>query len=412
MNTVRHRQRGATLLEALLAFLVVSVGMLMLARLQSSLRLETDLARQRSEAVRLAQQDMEAQRHFSSLASPSSGSGHGHADIASADSHLLPAELGLVSNTDYALTRAVDTDAATGYKALTVDIGWHDRRGAAQTFQLHSIIARNPPTLAATLALPRSRLAAHGPLGRSVHVPRTAIDLGDGRSLFRPTATGGLGWIVDNASGAIVASCTDVAATTAPDATDCSDVPAQRISGVIRFSLAAPPSATLANDVPRPLAVVMSAGADPSARGAGCTAESMKEVSIGSGLTERRISVAADARPEAWGLSGWTELGERFVAYHCAALRLGGVGAVTRIDLQPVGWTLGHGTDGLRLCAYPAQGDADSAAAQGLPITRNFLLVRGPEDCPAGTREPAREAGTDPATANLVTVRLATSLGG
>ena len=48
-----RRARGATLLEALVAFLVLSLGMLTMARVQSSLRLNSDIARQRTEAVRL-----------------------------------------------------------------------------------------------------------------------------------------------------------------------------------------------------------------------------------------------------------------------------------------------------------------------------------------------------------------------
>ena len=50
----RHSQRGTTLLEGLVAFLVLSLGMLSVVRVQSQMRLNTDVARQRSEAVRIA----------------------------------------------------------------------------------------------------------------------------------------------------------------------------------------------------------------------------------------------------------------------------------------------------------------------------------------------------------------------
>ena len=60
-------QRGIGLIEALLAFLVLSLGMLAIARLQSDLRSNAELARQRSEAVRIAQQEIETLRAYSVL---------------------------------------------------------------------------------------------------------------------------------------------------------------------------------------------------------------------------------------------------------------------------------------------------------------------------------------------------------
>ena len=82
------RARGATLLEALVAFLVLSLGMLTMARVQTSLRLNSDTARQRTEAVRLAAEDMETLRNFGAVAV-----GHGvkaYADIATATRTVPP----------------------------------------------------------------------------------------------------------------------------------------------------------------------------------------------------------------------------------------------------------------------------------------------------------------------------------
>ena len=47
-------QRGATLIEALVALLVMSLSLLAATKLQSWLQLHADLARERSDAVRLA----------------------------------------------------------------------------------------------------------------------------------------------------------------------------------------------------------------------------------------------------------------------------------------------------------------------------------------------------------------------
>jgi len=62
-------QRGVGLIEALIAFLVLSLGMLAIARVQSDMRAHAELARQRTEAVRIAQQDIETLRAYSVLTS-------------------------------------------------------------------------------------------------------------------------------------------------------------------------------------------------------------------------------------------------------------------------------------------------------------------------------------------------------
>ena len=67
-SVVFARQRGASLIEALLAFLALSLGMLALARVQTGLRAGADIARERSVAVRLAQVDTERSRAFADYA--------------------------------------------------------------------------------------------------------------------------------------------------------------------------------------------------------------------------------------------------------------------------------------------------------------------------------------------------------
>ena len=61
--------RGASLLEALIAMLVMAVGMLGIAVLQAKQRAHADVAKQRSEAVRIAQEDIENFRAYGTLTS-------------------------------------------------------------------------------------------------------------------------------------------------------------------------------------------------------------------------------------------------------------------------------------------------------------------------------------------------------
>ena len=99
----RYRQRGFTLVESLIAFLVLSLGMLAVVRLQPELRQHAELARQRSEATRLAQLDIEGLRGFLQLRVD--GAAPAFEGIASADYAIEPDALG---SPRYAVQRSVD----------------------------------------------------------------------------------------------------------------------------------------------------------------------------------------------------------------------------------------------------------------------------------------------------------------
>ena len=131
----RHTQRGTTLLEALIAFLVLSLGMIAVARLQGHHRLDADVARQRSEAVRLAQEDMETLRASGSF------------DAIASASRSVDA------GTAYVIDREIDAAALPHAKSAAITVRWTDRSGAAQQVALHSIIAGTDAALSSALAL-------------------------------------------------------------------------------------------------------------------------------------------------------------------------------------------------------------------------------------------------------------------
>jgi Tfp pilus assembly protein PilV len=145
-HTSRPRQRGLALLEALLAFLVLSLGMLALSRLQADLRASADAARERSEAVRLAQLHVENLRAFADSAEWDAMIDM-TADVTPADSTIR-----------YTLERAVQTLSSPALKAVQVTLRWSDRRGAAQHWRLATMVAGHDPALAGALTLPRPPL--------------------------------------------------------------------------------------------------------------------------------------------------------------------------------------------------------------------------------------------------------------
>lgn len=140
---MKHQQRGITLIESLIAFLVLSLGMLAVVRLQPELRQHADLARQHSEATRIAQQDIEALRG----AAPAS-----FASIASAAYAVEPDGLG---SPPYAVQRRVDAAAWPHARGVEVAVSWPDRSGESQQVVLVTLIGASDPSAAGALLLAR-----------------------------------------------------------------------------------------------------------------------------------------------------------------------------------------------------------------------------------------------------------------
>ena len=269
-------QRGASLLEALIAFAVLSLGLSGMARLQTHLRLDAEIARQRSEAVRLAQQDIETLRSFSAL---------GAADHQRAYADIAPAQQPVsLATTRYELTRRV-ADAA-GYKATGVTLAWADRRGQPHSVVLESMIAGSDPLLAASLTVVRRVHPMRGAAGRAPGVPLGAKDLGDGRSVLKPQATGNLAFVFSNLSGQIVGRCDAVAPATSTrdltsaDIAGCDTVSALLLSGVVRVSATQPPDPAHANDAPLGLRIELALTGGPYPAAPQCASEAQ---TLGSG---------------------------------------------------------------------------------------------------------------------------------
>lgn len=145
-----RRQGGFTLVEVLVAFLVMTLGLLAVIRLQPELRQHAELARQRSEATRLAQQDIEALRGFVQLRV--AGTSPAYDAIASA-SYAVEADV--LGSPRYAVDRRVDTGAVANARAVEVTVRWVDRAGQTQQVALATLIAASDPALAAARLLPR-----------------------------------------------------------------------------------------------------------------------------------------------------------------------------------------------------------------------------------------------------------------
>jgi type II secretory pathway pseudopilin PulG len=232
--------RGMALIEALVALAVMAFGLLGVVGMQVTLRTNADVSRQRAEAVRMAQEQMETLRNFGALTGAAVG-GRDYAGITgSTDTPTPPSGF---ANTTFSRTVTVVNPGANDpkMKTVTVEVAWRDRRtaagGTAEVVRLMSTVAGAPPELAATLGLPGDQSAPQRPRSRNIAIPPGAVDQGNGTSSFAPPgAAVGTTWTFSNATGQITEIC--------PPAIPCTTVQGWLLSGYINFATGNLPSAT------------------------------------------------------------------------------------------------------------------------------------------------------------------------
>lgn len=218
------RARGVSMVEALIALGVMAFGIMGLVGIQANLRSNSDVSKQRAEASRFAQQMIEERRNFVSLQSTGDPNVFGYADIVTSTPATIDG-----SNATYTREVSVSDSAAARMKTVRSTVSWTDRAGQAQSIHLFAAIGGASPELAATVGIPALSTSGRLPQGRSLQIPRHAIDMGDGTSRFAPPGGGTLRWYFNNQSGALTRICTD--------AENCTDVNARLLAGFVRFSL-------------------------------------------------------------------------------------------------------------------------------------------------------------------------------
>ena len=418
-------QRGASLLEALIGVMVVAVGMLATAQWQARLRQAADLARQQAGAARVAQQELEVLRGFAQRQTAPDLASY---DAVGAATRSLDGAAG--GSTRYTVDRQVQAQLGSVMKALTVRVDWPDTRGATRSLQLDGVITGQAPALALALARAPAGRDATPLLGRHVAIPRTAGDLPDGRTVFKPLAGGDEAWLFDRRTGRIVGQCDGVPTgkgsqqLVADDLASCRAADALLTGGRVRFALSASPDASAANDSPLPLSVSLALASHGHPAAPHCVGEAVKTVLIGTSMSgpTRAFSVPADATPASQGVATWTELGDRHWQFHCMVPPAPASGNVEaphwsgRLQFTPLGWTLGTVVGARRVCRYSADTDAsgaidrpaenpDSPSGVSTALTElNFLVVDGLQDCPSRAAA-STAAGTLPwSHANPATV--------
>ena len=229
---------GVSLIEALIAMAVMSFGMLAVVGVQTTLRLNADVAKQRSEATRIAEEEIERLRSFREIAAVA-GASLGWDEVATLNGTV---QTMVASNTEYTVDRVVTVPVGSAQKTLAVTVKWNDRYGNALQVVLRSVLAGAAPVLSALVTMPPSGSAAPAHKGRHPSIPPRAGDLGSGESAFKPSEGGTVAWTFNNVSGVITQVCTVTAASASgslsiTDLTTCTTTTAQLLAGVVRFNL-------------------------------------------------------------------------------------------------------------------------------------------------------------------------------
>lgn len=236
-------QRGISLIEALVALAVVAFGMLGVAGMQSSLRFNADVAKQRSEAVRLAASAIEDARGFTAVNATPGKTAYG--EIVD-----QPAEL-FRTNTTYTRLVTVINNVDQNRKSVRTEVTWPDRNGVTQTVALVTQIHRIEPTISGALGVPVTGSLAQAPRGRHASIPPSAVSQpGTGTSDFSPPGSSGLTWVFNDTTGVIQRICTP----------SCTDVLGYGLWGYVRYSVSTLPTpiAPTPQDAENPTSLVTS----------------------------------------------------------------------------------------------------------------------------------------------------------
>lgn len=373
MTTLRPRCRswtGFSLLETLIATLVLSIGIVGLMRFQAVLRSSGDLARQRIQAARLASHELERLR-----------SAWGAALSTNTSATLLQ------SDTRYEQIGSLQPWATgTGLSQLIhadIRLTWIPAQAAPQSLTLNTLLNEMPPEVLGAVMLAPDVASWRGPsadrpLKRHPSIPLQAKDLGDGSIAFKPRMDGPVVWLFDARSGLVTSRCNsdpslNNSQLTRSSLSGCTLISGFLLAGYVRFAtnsdnpsaadVANPPSPAL--DLDMQLSLTSTGHPNP----------------------------AVECLDDAPAVATPTQIPQTIVSYHCLVQPAGNPARWSgRLDVLARGWSL-------RVCRYSqdrnGNGRIDNAEhplsytdVSGSLADQNFLVVRAATPCPAYNLSP------------------------
>ena len=239
----------------MVALAVMAFGMLALVGVQATLRMNNDMAKQRSEATLIATEEVERLRNYFTLLPVNGQAGISWTEIQghAAASYTPPNGVG---NTTYQVARTVNTDAVTREKTFKVEVTWLDRYGDTQRVVLDGMLWGVVPELSSLLAIPTRPSATNQINGREVTIPANVVDVDGGLSRFIPPGSSGVAWMFDRTTGALRACAAD-------GTSNCRI--ARLVSGEVRFHRPTAPGVITAADAENPQGPSLNLAAGPAA---------------------------------------------------------------------------------------------------------------------------------------------------
>lgn len=370
-----NKNSGFTVLEGMVAMAIMSFGLLSLGKFQTTMVSNSDIAKQKTEATRLAEEKLEKLRAFESIAA-STGK-FAYEDIVSSSDQVLG------KNTTYTRRVTVQTQSTSTakYKPVSVTVSWTDRKGDIQTVTLSTVFASSEPKSAGALAVSTGNSLVKRPKNRDLNVPIPSIDLGNGKSAFTPPGASTFYYVFDNLTGVVTAKCSGlIRGVTAPvTGASCDNFTGYIVSGYIKFSTGNRPIADNPLSSTVPLSVATSRllavnGVALANRPDECTNDSSQSSQIYDNTVTYTCLVqpyehdADPVTPPIWS------------------------GYITMILAPPK--SIGLDSSQYRLCRYSNDynrngiTDNNEHPSPYVNVTKslenqNFLFVRGDKDCPA-----------------------------
>ena len=218
--------------------------MLSLVGMQTLLARNGDLAKQRTEAVRLAQEKLECLRAYTQITSSATASVSRNCmgallavdtwnGLATVGGDPLNPLTSAFSNTSFTRSWTLGGATTDPMRAVTVTVTWTDRAGVAQSYTANSVISQSNPNDEGDLGFPLPQNTnLKRPKNRNLNIPVPAIYLVGGYSGYQ---LGTLAVVFSNNSGYVVQKCTGIlnAATYLAGTAGCTNYNAYIIAGYI-----------------------------------------------------------------------------------------------------------------------------------------------------------------------------------
>ena len=391
----RRPSGGVSLVEAMVALAVMAFGMLALVGVQATLRMNNDLAKQRSEATLIATREVELMRNYFTLLTVAGQSGSWEQIVSHAAEAYIPPES--IGNTSYQVARTVNTDTANRQKTFKVEVTWPDRTGITQRVVLDGMVWGVVPELSTLLAIPTRPSATNQINGREVTIPAGVVDVGD-QSRFTPPGSALVAWMFNRTTGALNVCSVD-------GTSNCRS--ARFVSGEVRFHRPASGAVTAAHAENPQGPAWLNLAAGPSAMmivfpvnltdvtGASCYADTYTAAQLAEAAVPRVTGIKYYCAVISSGTLGWGgQLNPRLVNPATGAVVIPGVESDVKVCRYTTASTDPDFTNNedhpKTYCAVTPTTltvnlSCNLTRVNGNLINQNFLVIPGSLSCPTDT---------------------------